>query len=108
MTVSDLTHTFAALENCCLHDPQWRPSQVAAIVCYRTFQRTDDDRFFSVIVIVTLRNAQYGLLLESQDYTGHGCECGAMTVTEPTLAKLLSHLQDGELTALLTPQATAS
>lgn len=104
--VSDLTEMFSALEGCCLHKPQWRPDDVLREITWHGDRQTGCES--SSIVIVRLKPqpgqqwpGDFGLLTQSEDYTGHGCQCNSMTVREPTLAKLLPHLDDYELLRLL-------
>lgn len=104
--MSDLADMFAELRGCCLHDPQWLPEDVERIIAWHGDRQTGSES--SSVVIVQLRpggekrQGDYGLLTQSEDYTGHGCQCGSMTVREGSLAKLLGHLDEAELTGLLT------
>jgi len=103
--MSDLDDMFRVLTGCCLHNPQWQPGDVDKIVRWVGDRSTGCES--SSIVIVRLQwNAQekrcdYGLLTQSEDYTGHGCQCGSMTVRETSLYKLLSHLDEYELAKLV-------
>ncbi len=97
--MSDLEEMFKDLEACCLHDPQWHPADVAQEIRWQGDRRTGSES--SSVVIVRLTGGGYGLLTQQEDYTGHGCQCGSMTVREPTLIKLLSHLDEYELAELV-------
>lgn len=103
--MSDLSDMFRDLQGCCLHDPQWTPDDVDREIAWIGDRQTGSDS--SSIIVVRLKPPQgeprceYGLLTQSEDYTGHGCQCGSMTVREPSLAKLLTHLDDTELTLLI-------
>lgn len=104
--MSDLEEMFKDLERCCLHDPQWRPADVDRELRWIGDRQTGSDS--SAIVIVRLKpvdgkRPEFGLLAESEDYTGHGCQCSSMTAKEPTLIKLLSHLDEYELAQVVTP-----
>jgi hypothetical protein len=41
------------------------------------------------IFVVSLKDGGYGLLEESEDYTGHGCQCSAFTGRYDTIEELL-------------------
>ena len=98
--MTDLEEMFKDLEGCCLHDPQWHPADVAREIAWIGSRQTGSES--SAIVVVGLIGGAYGLLTESEDYTGHGCQCGSMTVKEPTMRALLSHLGEYELLELIT------
>lgn len=94
--MSDLSEMFEVITGCCLHDPQWKPEDVQAELAWIGDRQSGSDS--SSIVIVKLSSQpQYGLLTQSEDYTGHGCHCDSMVVREDTLRKLLGHLTDYEL-----------
>jgi len=104
--MSDLNDMFKDLMACCLHDPQWTPEQVDRELAWIGDRQTGCDS--SAIVIVRLKpggpavRGDYGLLTESEDYSGHGCRCDSMTVREPTLLKILAHLDESELLQVVT------
>lgn len=102
--MSDLNDMFKDLLSCCLHDPQWTPDDVAEEIS-RVEEYGDYADSFTVIV-VKLKSGEFGLLTESADTTGHGCQCGSMTVKEPTLRKLLIHLDEWELQKLIERDGT--
>lgn len=103
--MSDLNDMFAELKDCCLHEPQWTPEDVDREIAWIGDRRTG--RESSSLIIVRLNRkpeqgrAGYGLLTQSEDYTGHGCQCTSMTAREPSLIKLLSHLDEGELLSVV-------
>jgi len=103
---TDIKHifdVFADLEGCCLHEAQWKPIEVdrqLAWVSPGMAEPLDSDS--SSLLLVQLKNGDYGLLAESSDYTGHGCQCGSYTVREPTLRELLAHCEEEELLMLVT------
>lgn len=97
--MSDLEEMFMELRSCCLHDPQWLPEEVDREITWVGDRKTG--RESESIVIVMLKSREYGLLTQCEDYTGHGCQCGSMTVREPTLSKLISHLADYEVERVL-------
>ncbi len=100
--MSDLEDMFDVLRSCCLHDPQWLPEDVARVIRWQGDRQNGPES--SSIIVVGLKGdypRPYGLLTQSEDYTGHGCQCNSMTVREQSLAKLLSHLDDYELEELI-------
>lgn len=105
--MSDLSEMFERLQGCCLHNPQWLPQDVAQEIAWAGDRATGGDT--SSIVLVALKDGRgYGLLTQSEDYTGHGCQCDSMTLREPTLRLLLGHLSDEELARLLRGDRGAS
>lgn len=90
---------FRDLGKCCLHDPQWMPSDVQRVICWHGDRAADDEA--STILIVYLRDNAYGLLVQSSSFTGHGCGCDSMALREVTFHRLLAHLSDAELLALI-------
>jgi hypothetical protein len=95
---------FRDLLDCCLHDPQWTPADVNRIIAWRGDRQTGSES--SSIIVVSLKRADgspdgYGLLTQSEDYTGHGCQCRSMTARERFLARLLAHLDDDEIMRLI-------
>jgi hypothetical protein len=106
--MSDLSEMFADLQGCCLHEPQWTPEEVQREITWIGDRHTGSDSSSLVIVLlkpVRDRSWEYGLLTQSEDYTGHGCQCGSMTAREPTLLKLLSHLDGDELLKVVSRDA---
>ena len=109
--MSDLSEMFADLRSCCLHDPQWLPEDVDEELAWIGDRQTGPESTAIVIVRLKTRSTrlpylfEYGLLTESEDYTGHGCQCDSMTVKEDGLAKLLAHLDDWELTRVIARKA---
>ncbi len=105
--MSDLKDMFDVLLGCCLHEPQWLPEDVDKILCWVGDRQNGSDSSSIVIVRLKTRAAEkpygleYGLLTQSEDYTGHGCQCDSMTVRESSLSRLLTHLTDMDLFALL-------
>jgi hypothetical protein len=102
--MSDLSEMFEVLERCCLHEPQWRPGDVDREIAWIGDRENGSES--SSIVIVQLKctfpdKPFYGLLTQSEDYTGHGCQCDSMTAREPSLASLLTHLEDYEIRRIL-------
>ena len=105
--MSDLADMFEVITGCCLHEPQWTPADVAKEI--RWYGDRQNGSESSSIVIVRLKPtegqrphmADYGLLTQNEDYTGHGCQCSSMTVRESNLGKLLAHLDDYELLSLI-------
>lgn len=98
-TMADLATEFQSLERCCLHEAQWRPSDVTEIIVWRYEEGdwAEEDQ----VIVVALGEKGYGLLTSSADTTGHGCQCGSNTVRADTLGHLVDHLMDYELLKLL-------
>jgi hypothetical protein len=103
----DLSEILGRVEGCCLHDAQWTRDEVDHVVAILDSDDGDYGETNS-ITIVALKplgddspGGSYGLLTESSDTTGHGCQCDAMTAREPTLRALLGHLQEHELLRLV-------
>lgn len=106
MDVTELDAVFRYLENCCLHEPQWRPLDVESVLAgvqhgYGdewkpvTFEDAGyvswkDGTDTESAIVVKLKDGGYGLLHESEDYTGHGCRCGAFTGRYDSLEDLLA------------------
>lgn len=93
--MSDLSEMFEVVTGCCLHDPVWKPEDVAQEISWTGDRQNGSDS--SSIVIVRLKDSTFGLFTQGEDYTGHGCQCSSFTAKEPTLAKLLGHLGDYDL-----------
>lgn len=93
--VSDLRDMFNEVKNCCLHDPQWTPDDVQKIVLWHGDRTTGSES--SSLIIAKLKDGKWGLFTQEEDYTGHGCRCGSMSVKEDTLHKLITHLSEYEL-----------
>lgn len=106
--ISELAETYEMLEACCLHEPQWRMEDVDTFLCgvwgdsYSGWADTPKQGSDCSSVWVTrLKDGTYGLLCESEDYTGHGCMCNSYTVRCQTLSGLLTHLSDEERHAVV-------
>lgn len=97
ITDEELRDTYAGLLACCLHDPQWSPDDVVEPLC--TVWQGDGSGGWqpgakqstesSAYVVVKLKDGRYGLLEDSEDYTGHGCQCGSSTAVYGSLDDLL-------------------
>lgn len=106
ITAKHLETMFGQLQNCCLHRPTWTPVEVAEVLC--SVQNTDgeggwkdslvpegdygnwkDGTESTSYTVVRLKNGRYGLLSESEDYTGHGCQCAAATNVYTSLDDLV-------------------
>ncbi len=100
MDVKDLDALFSGLQGCCLHNPQWLPADVEAVLaglwrgCGGWMQVAADgskeDTESESVFAVKLKDGGYGLLHESEDYTGHGCRCDAFTGRYGSLGELLA------------------
>jgi hypothetical protein len=97
--MSDLDEMFSVLKSCCLHDPQWHPEDVDKEIAWGGDHATGSES--ESVVIVKLKDNNYGLLTQGEDYTGHGCQCDSMTVIESSLYTLLGHLNEHEILMLL-------
>ena len=106
LTARHLEIMFGQLQNCCLHDPAWTPVDVAEVLY--SIQQADyeggwkdstvpesprgdwkDGADSSSYTVVRLHDGRYGLLAESEDYTGHGCRCDAAASIYGSLDELL-------------------
>lgn len=97
--IRDLESAFVSLAACCLHDPLWTPADVESVLgsAWRGdesggWQRGgygDKDAAESQsVTVVRLKDGRFGLLDESEDYTGHGCQCGASATAYASLPEL--------------------
>jgi len=96
-TVDELTDLFTYLAGCCLHTAQWAPPEVAEVLwagwrgCgdedYQPMPKTESES--DSVVVVRLADGSFGLLVEGEDYTGHGCQCASYTNRYATLGELL-------------------
>lgn len=88
ITIDDLRGTYESLASCCLHNPEWSPDDVTEVLCtvwsgedtgseWRTGEKTCTES--ASYTVVKLTGGRFGLLAESEDYTGHGCQCGSTT-----------------------------
>lgn len=96
----NLAGEFESLENCCLHEPQWRPLDVKEVLAWRC-ESPEGYGSTEQVILVRLKEGGFGLLISSSDTTGHGCRCGSHTVRADTLASLLGRLTEYELLDLL-------
>ena len=105
LTARHLEIMFGQLQDCCLHQPAWTPAGVAEVLC--SVQNPDYENWEDSIVpespggdwkdgadsssytVVRLHDGRYGLLAESEDYTGHGCQCDAAASIYGSLDELL-------------------
>jgi hypothetical protein len=99
-TVKDVEEQFQELSRCCLHNPQWTPADVRSVLfAVRSDggwnEHWEDGSEFGpeahVIIAVELDRGQYGLLVASEDYTGHGCQCGSFTGRYETFKDLVKN-----------------
>lgn len=106
-----LEHMFSYLQSCCLHTPVWTPADVDRVLCsiwseysgqwadsttpgeYGGWKGGTESESYTV---ARLRDGRFGLLSESEDYTGHGCQCSAATNVYATLNDLLRFGVDSE------------
>lgn len=92
-----LPDLFQYVTGCCLHNPLWGPEDAVEVLGWtwngeydggngtgpkRAWNESGQD------VIVRLRDGAYGYFNESEDYTGHGCQCGSFAGKYPTLEDL--------------------
>ena len=98
LTVKDLESAFSDLARCCLHSPAWTPVDVDQVLCSacRSYPGWRDSETYDIggsdsesETVVRLKDGRYGLLSESSDYTGHGCQCGASATAFATADELL-------------------
>lgn len=97
--IDDLRSTYESLASCCLHEPQWSPDDVADVLCavwrgedtgeqWKPGEKTCTES--QSYTVVKLADGRYGLMEESEDYTGHGCQCGSTTAVYATLDELIT------------------
>lgn len=105
ITPKDLKVMFGSLQGCCLHNPVWTPVDAAEVLCsvwngdgsggwadckvpaeYGNWKDYSDSTSYTV---ARLKDGRYGLLSESEDYTGHGCQCSAATNVYASVDELL-------------------
>ncbi len=91
---------FARALSCCLHEPLFNPTDAAELL-YIRHREHESWADSSTRVIAKLKDGNWGLFYAWEDSSGHGCQCDGMTVVEPTLQKLLFHLDEWELRAVL-------
>jgi len=106
LTTSHLEVMFGQLSDCCLHNPSWTPADVAEVLCsvwegdesggWQDCNAPDGQwgnwkggTESSSRTVVRLKDGTLGLLAESEDYTGHGCQCSAAVSTYASLGDLL-------------------
>lgn len=105
LTANDVEQMFGYLQGCCLHAPVWTPVDITEVLCsvwngdgsggwtdsgvpgeYGSWKDSTESSSYTV---VRLKDGRYGLLSESEDYTGHGCQCDAATNVYDSLDDLL-------------------
>ena len=87
ITMDELRATYASLSDCCLHEPQWSPDDVAEVLAVAWtgdesggWRRGEKQSTESLsYTVVRLTDGRFGLLADSEDYTGHGCQCDSST-----------------------------
>jgi hypothetical protein len=102
LSVNDLTELFSDLLGCCLHEAQWTPGDVQKILVAlwdgtegwppRGWQPLTDVKGSTdseSVYVAALKDGTFGLLYESEDYTGHGCQCHSFTGRYASLDDLL-------------------
>jgi hypothetical protein len=105
--LADLRKLFEDVQTCCLHNPVFTPDDVHHIVKWIGDETTGCDS--QTIVLVRLKSeendawrAPWGWFTQGEDYTGHGCQCGAATVKGDTLQELARNMTDWDLETLIT------
>jgi hypothetical protein len=102
VNIEVLTDTFRHLSDCCLHEPQWEPEEVTAVLaalwcgcgagCESGWEPLEDYKEYpdsDSVFAVSLDDGTFGLLGEGEDYTGHGCRCSSWTGRYPSIPDLL-------------------
>lgn len=87
-TAKDVEREFGSLLGCCLHSPAWTPVDVDYVLC--AVQRQSGGSWSDMpsdgksvgsesesYLVAVLKDGFLGLLAESEDYTGHGCQCSS-------------------------------
>lgn len=90
-----LAGAFEYVSGCCLHNPLWGPDDAVEVLGWtwngdgcsgagpkEVYCDSGQD------VIVRLNDGAFGYFTESEDYTGHGCQCNAFAGKYPTLEAL--------------------
>jgi hypothetical protein len=113
VNLKDLENEFQHLLGCCLHDPVWTPADATAVLCsiwnggweagYPGWDDTPKNATeSSSYTIARLKDGRLGLLTESEDYTGHGCQCGSGTFIYTDVADLLKNgIEDEQARAVI-------
>lgn len=103
LDMAGLKDLFRFLDGCCLHEPDWGPDEVEEILlsvysdygnkweigpenCAKDFGGDSE----SITVVKLKDGGGFGLLAESEDYTGHGCQCSSFTGIYTSLEELLT------------------
>ena len=106
LTAKNLEIMFGQLQACCMHTAVWTPADVAEVLCsvwegdgsggwadcqpvaehWGNWKNSTESSSYTV---ARLKNGRYGLLAESEDYTGHGCQCNSSTTAYDSLHDLL-------------------
>lgn len=94
-----LDRIFTQLRKCGVHDPQWVPAEVLDIICWS--EPEPWGIWDAVTIIVVQLTTGFGVLTSMADYTGHGCRCHELTAREASLVRVLGHLTERELKAVL-------
>ena len=95
--LDDLRNTYRELAECCLHQPAWSPDDVAVVLAAvwdgdtsagweRGPKQSTESTAYTV---VRLKDGRYGLLADSEDLTGHGCQCDSSALAYGSLDELL-------------------
>lgn len=102
ISVKTLEGMFRTLGECCLHEPLWWPRDVERILasiqdgpnwrdCVDEHDQWKDSTESESYTVVLLRDGRFGLLQESEDFTGHGCVCDSATMIYPRMSELLAN-----------------
>lgn len=98
VSTEDLREVYDGLAACCLHERLWSPDDVAEVLAMvwcgdesggwqeGTKQSTESTAYTAV----KLADGRFGLLSDSEDYTGHGCQCTSSTAVYGSLDELLA------------------
>jgi len=105
VTPKHLEIMFGSLLGCCLHSPVWTPVDVDRVLCSiwdsyggewqdctapeQQYDNWKGGTESSSYTVVRLKDGRFGLLAESEDYTGHGCQCSAATIIGDSVADLV-------------------
>lgn len=94
--LSHLRLIFNTITGCCLAEPLWFPEDVQEVLVsvwsgsgweYQEGFKEQGDS--DSLTIVSLKDGEFGLMEEAEDYTGHGCCCHSYTGRYNTLDELM-------------------
>lgn len=96
-TDKDLKDFIDSCQKCCMHAPIWTSSDILWALLWRWKDNgnswadgpkigTDSESF----AICILKDGSFGVFEESEDYTGHGCQCSSSTSQWATIKEVIA------------------